>query len=142
MKESEPGELRCPGCGGPGEEVGRPTLEAQLAPELLAPLKGAAFYCADPACKVGYFGAWGAAVPAEKLKAPAWPKHPDAPICPCSGLSAAEVEADARAGRKERVKAALERARGPEARCVERCPDGRSCEARVSRLFRDAYVAP
>ena len=142
MKESEPGDLRCPGCGGPGEEVGRPTLEAQLDPEALAPLKGAAYYCADPACAVGYFGAWGAAVPREKLRSASYPKCPEGPICPCFGLTAAEVEADARDGRKDRVRALLERAKGPEARCAEKSPDGRGCATHVSRLFRDSFQAP
>jgi len=142
MKESEPGELRCPGCGGPGEEVGRPTLEAQLSPEELAALKGAAYYCADPACAVGYFGAWGAAVPREKLRSAAYPKFPEGPICPCFGMTAAEVVADARDGRKDRVRALLERARGPEARCAEKSPDGRCCETHVSRLFRESFQAP
>lgn len=142
MKESEPEDLRCPGCGGPGEEVGRPTLEAQLAPEALAVFKSEAHYCADPACGVGYFGAWGASVPREKLRSTAYPKNPDGPICPCFGLTAAEVTADAAAGRKDRVKALLERARGPEARCAEKSPDGRCCAALVSRLFRESFPSP
>jgi hypothetical protein len=141
MKESEPGDLRCPGCGGPGEEVGRPTLEAQLPPEALGPLKGAAYYCADPACAVAYFGGWGAAVPHVKLRSTAYPKNPEGPICPCFGVKASDVVADARDGRKDRVKSLLERARGPEARCAERSPDGRCCAPLVSRLFRESFEA-
>ena len=142
MKEADAADPRCPGCAGPGEEVGRPTLEAQVDVDTLRRLSGPAWFCPDPTCAVGYFGGWGAPVPSAALRSPAYPKNPEAPLCACFGMSAAEVEAEARAGRKERVRALLERARGPEARCAEKRPDGRCCAPIVSRLFRESFQAP
>lgn len=142
MKESDAAEPRCPGCAGPGEEVGRPTLEAQLDVDTLKGVSGPAWFCPDPACPAAYFGNWGAAVPAVRLAVRAYPKDPDGPLCACFGMSAAEVVADALAGRKDRVRALLERARGPEARCAERRPDGRCCAPIVSRLFRENFPIP
>lgn len=140
MKDPEPGEPRCPDCGTLGEPVGGPTLDAQLSPELRAPLGGTVHYCAGAACLTAYFNAWGARAGVDRLRSPAWPKSAEAPICPCFGATAAEVEADAREGFKERVKALLERAKGPEARCTQACPDGRPCSPRVMRLFRDCFA--
>ncbi len=137
IREPEPAEPRCPGCKGPGEPVGLPTLEALLAPEDRAALGGAAFYCGDPACANAYFTAWGATVPAGRLRQTAHPKDPAGPICPCTGLTAADVVADAREGRKDRVRALRDR---PESECVRRAPDGKSCVARVFGLFRENFV--
>ena len=136
VREAEPGEPRCPGCGALGVAVGLPTLEARLPAEARALLGAAAFYCEAAACGVAYFNAWGTRVPAPPT---AWPKDPEGLVCPCFGVKAAEVEADARDGRKDRVKALLERARSPEARCVERRPDGLSCIPQVMRLFREGF---
>ena len=119
--------------------MGPPTLEAQLPPDLRAPLGGTAFFCVNPGCPTGYFNAWGAAVPAERLASRAWPKDPEAPICPCFGITADEIASDARDGKKERVRDLVERAKGAEARCRERCPDGRPCIPRVLRHFREAF---
>lgn len=141
MKDPEPGDPRCPSCGGLGEAVGAPTLEAQVSREDRATLGGPAFYCENPACRTAYFNAWGAKVPDARLKTIPYPKNPDGPVCVCFGVPAADITGDAREGRKDRVKALLDRAKGPEARCVETCPDGKSCQARVNRLFREAFEA-
>jgi hypothetical protein len=142
VKDPEPGEPRCPACGALGEPVGAPTLEAQLPPDARAPLGGAAWYCENPACPTAYFNAWGVSVPEAQLRSSTYPKNPERPICPCFGVSAADVLVDARQGRKDRVKDLVERSKGPEAKCVERCPDGKSCMTRVLRLFREAFEAP
>ena len=139
IRDPEPGEPLCPGCGTPGDEVGPPTLEAQLSEADRSALGKGASYCVNPACPTAYFDAWGASVAAARLRSTAWPKDPEGPICPCFGLAAAEVEADARDGKKERVRALVDRSKGPEARCAERCPDGRPCIPRVLRLFREAF---
>jgi hypothetical protein len=138
VREPEPGEPSCPGCGGRGEPVGPRTLDALLSPEDRARLGATAFYCDRPACTTGYFNAWAATVPLARLKSAAYPKDPAAPICPCTGLRAEEVLADAREGRKDRVRALKDR---PESECALRCPDGRSCVARVFGLFRETYEA-
>ena len=139
LREPEPGDPVCPGCGAAGESVGLPTLAAQLPADLRTPLGEAAFYCAGPACPTAYYNAWGAAVPAVRLSSPAYPKDPAGPVCPCFGITAADIVADAKAGRKERVRNLAERAQGPDARCTERCPDGRPCTPRVLRLFRESF---
>lgn len=139
MKESEPAEPRCPACAGLGIPVGATTLEAQLPAELRAKLSGAAFWCESEDCPTAYFDAWGAKLGVESLRAIPHPKAPEGPLCVCFGLTAAQVTADAREGRKDRVKDLKERAEGPEARCLELCPDGRSCLPRVMRLFREAF---
>lgn len=141
IKDPEPGEPRCPGCGGLGDPVTPPTLEEHLPTADREPLGAAAFYCPDPRCRTAYYNAWAAAVPVERLKGPAWPKDPEAPICPCFGVRAADVLADARDGRKDRVKELVEKSKGPEARCLRACPDGVPCIPRVLRLFRETFEA-
>jgi hypothetical protein len=141
VRDPEPGEPRCPGCGALGDAVGLPTLEAHLPAEARSTLSGAAFYCVNPDCRTAYYNAWGSGVPVEKLTSPAWPKDPDAPICPCFGLRAEDVAADARDGRKDRVKDLMDRSQGADAKCALRCPDGRSCLPRVLRLFRETFEA-
>src|ERR1043166_3711160 len=141
IRDPEPGEPPCPECGIPGDTVGPPTLEAQLSPEDRSSLGGTVFYCVNPQCRTAYFNGWGAAVPSSRLARPAYPKDPAGPICLCFGIMAADVEADARDGRKERVRDLVERSKGPDARCVERCPDGRPCIPRVLRLFRETFEA-
>jgi len=116
-------------------------LEAHLPPPARATLGGAAFYCSVSACSTAYFDAWGVAVPVDQLTGSAWPKDPEGPICSCFGLKAAEVLADAREGRKDRVKDLVERSKGPEARCAQRSPDGACCVPRVLRLFRETFEA-
>jgi hypothetical protein len=119
--------------------VGPPTLEAQLLPDIRSRLKGAAYYCINPSCRTAYFTGWGAGVPATDLASPAYPKDENAPICPCFGLRAEEVVADALNGQRDRVRSLVERAKGPEAKCLSRCPDGRPCVARVLRLYRERF---
>ncbi len=141
VRDPEPGEPLCPGCGTPGDAVGLPTLEAQLGPEARHALGGTAFYCVNSECPTAYFNAWKASIPAGRLASPAYPKAAEAPICPCLGLTAPDIVADARAGRKERVRDLVERSQGPDARCTQRAPDGRPCTPRVLRLFRETFEA-
>jgi hypothetical protein len=77
----------------------------------------------------------------ERIIGPAYPKDPEGPICPCFGVTAAEITADARAGLKERVRDLRQRSESPEARCRVRCPDGECCIPRVFRLFREIFEA-
>jgi bacterioferritin-associated ferredoxin len=140
VKEPEAAEPRCPapnGCGGLGRPVSRATLEAHAPPEACRALSEGPFYCPAPGCRVAYFDAWGAIVTADRITGTAYPKDPGGPICPCFGVTAAEIEADARAGRKDRVRDLLARAEGPEAHCERCAPDGRSCATEVRRLFSD-----
>jgi len=141
VREPESGEPRCPACGGLGEAVGQTTLKAHLPPDACSSLGEKAFYCDNPACPTAYFNGWGTSVPRERMTATAYPKDAAGPICPCFGIQAADVALDARDGRRERVRSLVERSRGPEARCTERCPDGKPCVPRVLRLFRETFEA-
>ena len=121
--------------------MGPPTLDAHLPPAARAALGGSTFYCAASACRTAYFTAWGAAATVDLLTGSAWPKDPDGPICPCFGMKAADVVADAREGKKDRVKELVERSKAPDARCAQRSPDGACCVPRVLRLFRETFDA-
>jgi hypothetical protein len=142
MKESEQADPRCPGCGALGEQVGVATLQAHLPADACATLGDKAFYCVNSECPTAYFNAWGVAVPRDRMTGPAYPKDPAAPLCCCFGLTASDVITDAREGRKDRVKDLVERAKGPEAKCSERCPDGQPCVTRVLQLFRENFTPP
>lgn len=139
MKEGEAPEPRCPSCGTLGEPVGVVTLEQHVSAEDHEAIGDRALYCPNPACSTAYFNAWGVAVPQDRVKGRIYPKDRQGPICACTGLRAAEVVADARAGRKDRVKEIRERAEAPDARCILLCPDGKSCVPRVMRLFRESF---
>ena len=139
MKEGETPDPSCPGCGGQGEPVGAPTLDAQV-PALMRGLLGdKAYYCATPTCPTGYFTGWGSTFPAGKLQNPSYPKNPDAPLCLCFCLSAEDLIADAREGNKSRIQEIREEADAPDSRCPKLSPDGRSCAPRAMQLFRENF---
>ena len=142
MKEGDAPDPRCPACTSPGEPVGIPTLDAQLSPEDRKAIGDRAYYCPSPACPTAYFSAWEATIPLARLKTRSWPKDPNAPLCPCFGLLAEDIVADARSGRKTRVQEIREEADAPDARCPKLCPDGRPCVPHVMRLFRENFSPP
>jgi hypothetical protein len=125
----------CPRCGSLGIAVGAETLSAQLDDEARKPLADAAFYCPYPKCEVAYFDPYEQTVGVDRLKCPAYPKDPAAPICSCFGFTAAEIDADLREGTTIRVKALLAKANSPEAHCTTAAPDGRCCAAEVQRYY-------
>ena len=139
MKEGETPEPRCPTCDTLGDEVGAITLDAHVPAELRSALGDRAYYCVNPACPSAYFNGWGTVVPADRIRASAFPKDPKGPLCSCFGVGTAEIEAAAREGKKDQIRHLKERAEGPEARCAERSPDGRSCLPRALRLFREIF---
>ena len=141
IREPDPEEPRCPGCSSSGEVVGSRTLDVQVPAPLRSQMGSAVYYCASPGCSTVYYNSWGFQVRIGQLANAAYPKDPDGLICPCFGFKAAEVVSEAREGRKDRIRNLLERARGPEARCWERCLDGRSCIPQIMRLFRDSFDA-
>ena len=65
-----------------------------------------------------------------------------APLCPCFGLTSADIVEDARAGQKTRIQEIREEADAPDARCPKLSPDGRSCAAHAMRLFRENFPVP
>lgn len=144
VKETDLEEPRCPaprGCGGPGAPVTRDTLLAQLPDEHARSFSKTAFYCANPACEVAYFDAWGATAPRSALRAAAYPKSGSAPVCSCFGFTAEEIRRAAEEGRKDQVKAMLARAESDEARCPTEAPSGASCVPEIRRIFMKHFDA-
>jgi len=125
----------CPRCGSKGEPVGSVTLEAHVAEEKRSGIAKTASFCPSAQCPVAYFDGFERVILAADLLRPVYPKDPTAPVCACFGLTRAEIEEDARRGIVARVRAIVERAKSPEARCLERAANGRPCVAFVQKYF-------
>ena len=125
----------CPRCGAKGEPVGSKTLAAHLTESQRGRLSDPANFCPSPQCVVAYFDSFERAVLADDLPRPVYPKDPEAPICACLGLTRADIEQDVREGVTTRTKAALAKAKSPDARCVEAAANGRPCIAYVQKYF-------
>lgn len=125
----------CPRCGSKGEPVGSITLKAHLTELQLGRIADPANFCPSPQCPVAYFDSFERVVVAADLRWPIYPKDPDAPICACFGLSQADIEEDVREGVVTRTKAVLQRAKSPEARCLEKAANGRPCVAFVQKYY-------
>jgi hypothetical protein len=135
VKESvDPGD-RCPGCGAIGTSVYQATMRAHLSAEECDRLADPAFFCPYPTCEVAYFDQFERTVAAASLRTPLYPKVPDAPICPCFGLTSEDIEADVAEGVVTRVRAHLARTKSDETRCATKTADGQSCVAAVQRYF-------
>ena len=129
------GVANCPRCGSLGTAVGTETLTSQLPAEDRRNLSESAYYCPYPRCEVGYFDRFDRWVASDKLLHPAFPKDPEAPICPCFGFMCDEIEADVREQGTHRVKELLARTKSPEARCTTMSPSGQCCMGEVQRYF-------
>jgi len=134
-RESDSTVERCPRCGSVGEPVESVTLDALLKDECRAQLGESANFCPSPTCDVAYFDKFERSADVAELARPVYPKDPAAPICPCFGLTCEEIEDEARAGSVVRVRAAIERAKSPEAHCSQRAANGRSCVAEIQRYY-------
>lgn len=134
-KETEDPGNRCPKCSAIGTTVYRETLRAHLPAEAIARLADPAFFCPHPLCEVAYFDSFEQTVPVAGLRQPLYPKDPDAPICPCFGLTHDDIAADVEEGGNRRVKALIERARTEPTSCCTKTADGRSCVPAVQRCF-------
>ena len=128
----------CPRCGSLGVAVGEETLAAQLEAADRKQLADAAYYCPFPKCDVAYFDRFERTVAVDRLRQPAFPKDPAAPICNCFGFTTADIDADLRESSTTRVKALLARAKTPEAHCATAAPDGRCCATEVQRYYMRA----
>jgi hypothetical protein len=92
-------------------------------------------FCPSPHCDVVYFDMFERTISVTAMRAPVYPKDPEAPICACFGLTADDIDRDLSEGVATRTKACLLRARTAEARCGELSPTGHSCVAEVQRYF-------
>jgi len=129
------GSGSCPRCASLGTPVGAATLDAQLPPEARRQLADAAFFCSYPACEVAYFDQFERFVGVAALPHGVYPKDFGAPICACFGLTLEDVELDVAEGVVTRVRAAVERARSPDARCTTASAIGRSCVAEIQGCY-------
>jgi hypothetical protein len=125
----------CPRCGAKGQQVGRDTLRAYVPQEKARTVTDPANFCPSPQCEVAYFDAFERVVLAADLIAPVYPKDVDAPICACFGLTRHDIELDIAEGVVTRVKAILEKAKSPEARCAQKAANGQPCIAYVQRYY-------
>jgi hypothetical protein len=125
----------CPRCGSQGQPVSGETLQTHLSKEQMGKVSDPANFCPSPRCKVVYFDSFERVVLAEDLSRPVYPKDPDAPMCACFGLTREDVEKDVGEGVVTRVKAIIERAGSPAARCTQMAANGRSCAAYVQKYY-------
>jgi hypothetical protein len=135
IQEPEQRADYCPRCGTKGEPVGGKTLAAYLSEAQRRQITESANFCPSPQCPVAYFDNFERTVLAGDLQHPAYPKDTSAPVCACFGLTRAEIEADVREGVATRTKAALEKAKSPQARCSEKAANGRPCVGYVQKYY-------
>ncbi len=135
VKESEEHGDRCPSCGSHGIAVFQKTLAAYLRADQLAQICDSASFCPHETCPVAYFDRFERTIPADELQEPVYPKDPQAPICPCFGLTVVDIEAEVEAGSVERLKAHLQRAQSDEACCSTKSPSGQACVAAVQKCY-------
>jgi hypothetical protein len=125
----------CPRCGSKGETVGAKTLRAFLTDAQRSGIAEPANFCPSPQCNVVYFDSFERVVLTTDIPRPIYPKDLAAPICPCFGLTREDIEQDVREGVATRTKAALEKAKSDQARCVEKAANGRPCVAYVQKYY-------
>jgi len=141
VREQESTAEFCPRCGTKGEVVGGETIRHHLPPERPLGLAEPASFCPSPGCSVVYFDGLERTITVEELKAPVYPKDPEAPICACFGLTREDIEQDIEEGVTTRVKAILEKARSAEARCALAAVNGRSCVRYVQKYYMQCLQA-
>ena len=135
VRESDHDVRHCPFCGSLGQAVGRVTLDAWVKPEARGQIGESAMFCIEAQCVVAYFDSFERIVTIDKLVRPAYPKSADAPICGCFGLTCGEIEADVTEGGVARTRAAVERAKSPDARCSVMSANGQSCITEIQRYY-------
>lgn len=136
VKEIEDtGRRHCPACGSLGVGVRQETLVAHLRPEALAGLSSTGYFCPFENCDVVYFDDFERTATIGALVNPVFPKHPDAPLCACFGLTRDDIEQDVREGVVTRTRSVVERAKTAEARCHELAADGQPCVGAVQRCY-------
>jgi hypothetical protein len=129
------GERHCPRCGSLGIAVQHETLVAQLCADALAELGQTAHFCPFAKCEVAYFDAFERVVLVAGFKQPVYPKDPDAPLCPCFGLTADDIAADLAEGTPTRVRAHIAKAKTDAAHCATCSPTGQSCVPHVQQYY-------
>lgn len=135
IREADPQDPCCPRCTAAGVEVPSTALTTYLAPQQRQRLAASVYFCPTASCPIAYFDALEASIGADDLLQPAYPKHPEAPICACFGFSHADIELDVAEGVPRRIRELLAKSKSPQARCSERAPTGRCCIPEVQRQY-------
>lgn len=135
VREPDSGVDYCPQCGSKGEPVHAETIQTYLPAGRKAMLSDPANFCPSPRCDVTYFDSFERVILTGELVRPIYPKDPTAPICACFGLTREDIEQDVREGVVTRVKAILQKANSPEARCAQMAANGQSCAAYVQKYY-------
>lgn len=128
-------DARCPQCQVIGTGVSQDTLRAHLDHDRIGWLSDTAYFCANPRCAVGYYDAMGQTIAREHVRILCYPKNPRGPICSCFGLTPDAVEADAKAGRPEGVRALIARSKTAAANCAVKAASGACCVPEVQKLY-------
>ena len=131
----------CPRRGSKGEQVGRETIQSYLPAGKAPAVADPANFCPSPQCDVVYFDSFERVLLTGDLDRPVYPKEPEAPICACFGLTREDIEQDVREGVVTRVRAILEKAQSPEARCSQAAANGQSCAAYVQKYYMQCRAA-
>jgi Zinc binding domain/BFD-like [2Fe-2S] binding domain len=129
------GQRHCPRCGSLAVLATAEAVREHLEPEAQANLSPTAWFCPFPRCDVAYFDTFERVATIDRLSYPVWPKDLDAPLCSCFGLTRDDIEQDIREGVVTRVRAVIDKAKSPEARCQALAADGRPCVGEVQRYY-------
>lgn len=135
VREPESTADYCPRCGAQGQPVGREAMAHYVRAEQLRAVADPANFCPTPTCEVAYFDGFERVIRARDLGEPVYPKDPDAPLCACFGLTRRDIEQDVSEGVVTRVKALLEKAKSPAARCAEKAANGQCCVPYVQKYY-------
>ena len=125
----------CPRCGTLGQPVVGETLDSHILTAKRRTIGDSACFCSSPQCDVAYFDSFHPVVLAADLEHPVYPKDLNAPICACFGLTCDDIEQDIEEGTVTRTKAALEKAKSPDARCTRMAANGQPCVAYVQKYY-------
>lgn len=129
------GQRFCPRCRSLGIMVTVRTVQALVTDESPVNIADPAYFCSFPTCDVAYFDEYDRVIAIGQLKQPIYPKDPDAPLCPCFGLTRDDIEADLQEGGVRRVRAVVEQSKTAAACCALKSPSGQSCVADVQRYY-------
>jgi hypothetical protein len=135
VREPEQTADYCPRCGSKGEPVARETVQSYLPDGKSPVVADPANFCPAAQCDVVYFDAFERVIVTAELTKPVYPKDPDAPLCACFGLTRHDIEQDVDEGVVTRVKAILEKAKLPDARCARMAANGQPCIAYVQKCY-------
>ena len=125
----------CPRCGSKGEPIGSETLRSFLTDENRRAVTESANFCPSAKCDVVYFDCFERTVRISDVQRPVYPKDPTAPICGCFGLTREDIDRDVQEGVTTRVKAILEKAKSPAARCRQMAANGKPCIGYVQKYY-------